>query len=155
MTQAIPHGIDSGIFYPRDRRRARLDFGYHVFGEGQQHIIKSDEFLVGIIATNQPRKDWPLAFETVSILRIKHNKNVRLWIHTDALERYWSIPTLAQDYGLSDCSWATLSDLTDDQLAWGYSACDVTLGIGRGEGFGLPLAESLACGTPVDRKSVV
>jgi glycosyltransferase involved in cell wall biosynthesis len=39
--------------------------------------------------------------------------------------------------------------MTDKELAKCYSACDVTLGIGSGEGFGFPLAESLACGVPV------
>jgi len=37
---------------------------------------------------------------------------------------------------------------TDEQMAWCYSACDVTLGIGMSEGFGYPIFESLACGTP-------
>jgi glycosyltransferase involved in cell wall biosynthesis len=33
-------------------------------------------------------------------------------------------------------------------MTWCYSACDVTLGIGLGEGFGYPIFESLSCGTP-------
>jgi glycosyltransferase involved in cell wall biosynthesis len=38
--------------------------------------------------------------------------------------------------------------LDDFRMAKNYSACDVTLGIGLGEGFGYPIFESLACGTP-------
>ena len=38
--------------------------------------------------------------------------------------------------------------LSDEQMTWAYSACDVTLGIGLGEGFGFPIAESMACGVP-------
>ena len=34
-------------------------------------------------------------------------------------------------------------------MAQFYSACDVTLGIGLGEGAGYPLFESTSCGTPV------
>ena len=33
-------------------------------------------------------------------------------------------------------------------MSWLYSACDCTLGIGLGEGFGFPIFESLASGTP-------
>jgi glycosyltransferase involved in cell wall biosynthesis len=43
----------------------------------------------------------------------------------------------------------SLGYLSDERMAQAYSACNVTLGIGSGEGFGYPLAESLACGTPV------
>ncbi|MGA7155209.1 MAG: glycosyltransferase, partial [Acidobacteriaceae bacterium] len=41
----------------------------------------------------------------------------------------------------------TTQRFTDAQLASMYNACDVTLGIAP-EGFGYPIAESLACGVP-------
>jgi glycosyltransferase involved in cell wall biosynthesis len=98
------------------------------------------------VATNQARKDWALAAETVAIL--SHVHKIRLWIHTDTLERHWSIPALLADYGLLDKTMISLGYLSDDNMAQAYSACNVTLGPGA-EGWGLPLAESLACGTPV------
>jgi glycosyltransferase involved in cell wall biosynthesis len=150
-TQAIPHGIDTEVFYPYSYQIARHKFGEHIIGKPWH--IKPDEYLIGIVATNQPRKDWHLAIQTAAILRDEYKKNVWLWLHTDALERYWSLPTLLYDYGFigasRDSVFVTTGDLSDDQMARGYSACDVTFGIGRGEGFGLPVAESLACGTPV------
>ena len=42
----------------------------------------------------------------------------------------------------------TTNPFTDEQMGWMYAACDVTLGIGLGEGFGYPIFESLASGTP-------
>lgn len=41
------------------------------------------------------------------------------------------------------------SDLSEDEIASLYRACDVTVIPFRGEGFCLPLLESLACSTPV------
>jgi len=71
-----------------------------------------------------------------------------LWAHTDVLERQWSIPALLNDFGIVDKAIVTGIPLTDEQMSYCYSACDVTLGIGNGEGFGYPIFESLACGTP-------
>jgi hypothetical protein len=52
------------------------------------------------------------------------------------------------DYGLHNQAVVTTGRLTDEQMTWAYSACDVTFGIGLGEGFGFPIYESLACGVP-------
>ena len=40
------------------------------------------------------------------------------------------------------------TNCTDEQLALRYSACNCTILPTAGEGFGYPIAESLACGTP-------
>ena len=101
---------------------------------------------MGIVATNQARKDWALGIETVAILAKSHK--VRLWIKTDVLERHWSIPALLVDYGIVDKTMITLGDLTDDEMAQAYSACDICLGIAP-EGFGYVHVESQACGTPI------
>ena len=39
-------------------------------------------------------------------------------------------------------------DLTDEQMAGLYTACDCLLHPYRGEGFGMPVAEAMACGLP-------
>ena len=108
--------------------------------------ILDNEVLIGIVATNQARKDWGLGIETAALFAKEHK--LRLWIHIDKLEKYWSIPALLADYELLDRAVISLGFLSDDAMAMAYSACDLTLGIGP-EGFGYPLAESLACGTPV------
>jgi glycosyltransferase involved in cell wall biosynthesis len=136
---SLPHGIDTGVFYPRPPVDQRSQFPIKV---------TDATLLVGIVATNQHRKDWGLGIQTVAEMGKRH-ADVKLWINTDVLEREWSLPALLGDYGLLDRTVVTLGGLTDAQMAGYYSACDVTLGIGLGEGFGYPLAESLACGTPV------
>jgi glycosyltransferase involved in cell wall biosynthesis len=148
---ALPHGIDTNVFYERDRAQCRQKFGSITGARLLIHApqllsIMENEVLVGIVATNQPRKDWALGIQAAALLA--KERKLRLWIHTDGLERAWSIPALLADYGLLDRAMISTGFLSDDDMAQAYSACDLTLGIGP-EGWGLPLGESLACGTPV------
>ena len=147
---ALPHGIDTSVFCPTpDRSLARsvlpqITNAASVIAKPRG--VKDNEFLVGIVATNQSRKNWALGIETVAALA-QHNK-VRLWIHTDALQRHFDILGTLIDCGLlGEQTLVSTGDLTDTAMADAYSACDVTLGIGP-EGFGYPIFESLACGTP-------
>lgn len=148
---SLPHGINTDVFYPRERSSARAFFS-NITGasalNGTKELIRSDETLIGIVATNQPRKDYGLALEAVSIL--SRQQKIRLWIHTDELEKIngWSLPAMLVDFGILDRTMFSLGKLSDDALAKAYSACDVTIAPGA-EGFGYPIAESLACGTPV------
>ena len=137
----LPHGIDSKVFYPRNLSETREKFIKSGFAG-----LKSDSLLVGIVATNQARKNWQLGIETCRILLDKGH-DVHLWAHVDVLDRYWSIGTLINDYGLQGRVAVTNQHFTDDEMAQMYSACNVTLGIGP-EGFGYPIAESIACGVP-------
>lgn len=146
---SLPHGINIDIFHPSDRRSARAFF-FSLTGattlRGEKKPIESDEILIGCVCTNQSRKDVPLLIKTVAIL--SRQRKVRLWLHTDTLERSWSIPALLIDYGLLDRTVISLGHLPDNALARSYTACDITIAPGA-EGWGLPLAESLACGCPV------
>jgi glycosyltransferase involved in cell wall biosynthesis len=137
----LPHGIDTTVFNPRDRKESKK-----AFREGGFQGLSDDSMLIGIVATNQARKNWQLGIETCKIL-LDRGVDVRLWCHTDILDRYWRLPNLIVDYGLTGRAACTVTRFTDEQMAVMYSACDVTLGIGP-EGFGYPIAESLACGTP-------
>ena len=109
--------------------------------------MPADALVIGIVATNQRRKDWGTAIEAAAILAKTHD--LRLWIQTDTPEREWSLSALLYDYGLQNQTVLQHGNtLTDEQMKWGYAACDVTWGIGLGEGFGYPIYESLACGVP-------
>ena len=137
----LPHGIDTSVFHPKPKQEARAGFAQSGFIG-----LTPDTFLIGVVATNQARKNWALAMQVAKGL-IERGINVRLWAHTDIMDRYWSIGNLIVDYGLQGRVAVTNGRFTDDQMAAMYSACDITLGIGP-EGFGYPIAESLACGTP-------
>jgi len=148
---SLPHGIDTTAFYPRNRQTSRAFFFSYTGAVslfGKKDLIKPDEILIGCVATNQFRKDYPLLIETVAIL--SRERKVRLWIHTDQLERAngWSIPALLVDFGLADRTIISLGHIPDEAMAKAYSACDITIAPGP-EGWGFPIAESLACSTPV------
>jgi glycosyltransferase involved in cell wall biosynthesis len=142
----LPHGLDISVFYPRDRAEARQTFVARIVGK-EPAALQEDLFLIGVVATNTPRKDWYLAFEACARM-IKNGMKVGMWAHTDKWRAFWDLESLQAEFGMQDRVMFTNRNLTDDELAWGYSACDVTFGIGSGEGWGYPLAESLACGVP-------
>lgn len=132
---ALPHGLDARLFHPLDRNECRRNFG-----------LPLDQTIVGCVATNSERKDWGLAFEIMAELPA----DTILWAHTDFANgpsAYWDLKELAEIHKVRNIIITTFH-YTDEAMAKIYSACDVTLGIGH-EGYGLPLSESLACGTPV------
>jgi glycosyltransferase involved in cell wall biosynthesis len=143
----LPHGIDTGVFYPRDKKEARESFLKRVTGK-RESPLKPGLMLIGVCATNSARKDWPLAFEVCSQL-LYQGIEVGLWAHADAARKHWDLESLAKQFGMDGRVILTNTFLSDEDMAWAYSACDATLGIGSGEGWGYPLSESLACGVPV------
>ena len=136
------HGIDTSVFFPRDGAKWQVTAKWGI------PSIETNEVVVGIVATNQPRKDWAMAFGALALLNQRGIKT-RIWIHTDTDMRHWDLKSLYIDFGLDPrCRiFLTPYGIPDDDLAVLYSACDITLGIGP-EGFGYPIAESLCCGTP-------
>lgn len=133
----IPHGIDMEVFQPRDKMVARRLMGF-----------AEDDFVVGCNMTNQERKDWG-AWAGILAYAKRDRKNLKAWAHTDVLYRSWDLRALIEDFGLHDSVKVTMvGDKTDEELSYHYSACDVTVLPSLGEGFGYPIAESMACGVP-------
>ncbi len=136
----LPHGIDPDVW--------RMETTVEMLAHAETILQpREGEWILGCVATNQPRKDLGLYFGTLAELR-KRGEKVRGWLHTDQLVRAWSIQQLVADFGLAKRVTVTTS-LTDVELAACYACCGVTFAPGLGEGFGYPIVESLACGTPV------
>lgn len=127
----INSGLDTGDFTGRCRMRD-----------------KQAALRIGVVATNQQRKDWGLmAYVCRAVLKI--HPEARFWWHSDLLLRYWSFEALLTDFGLRDHVELTIGNLSDRQMAAQYQACTLTLQPGLGEGFGYGIFESLACNVPV------
>jgi len=105
--------------------------------------------LVGCVATNQTRKELGLWAEVGARLVEETRGNVRLWLHVDTPVRHWNVHALVADFALGEYVEVTGPPVDDTWLAAKYRACTITFLPSSGEGFGYPLFESLACGTPV------
>ncbi len=136
----LPHGIDLQT-WTTGHHQDTVARAAHAIG------LREGSWVLGCVATNQIRKDLGLYFATLAELR-RRGEKVRGWLHTDTPTRAWSVAQLAEDFGLGRYVSVTLS-LDDPVLSAAYSLCGATFGPGLGEGFGYPLVESLACGTPV------
>jgi len=128
----LPHAIFMDKFYPRKDAAALLGW--------------SDKIVAGCIMANQSRKDFPVAFHAARLLKDEYGARFRFWLHTDIMVRYWNVYALAADYDVQDCLVCTES-MGDEALALHYSGAACTILPSAGEGFGFPIAESLACGT--------
>lgn len=135
----IPHGINMERFAPRGREAGKAAMR-----------AEPDECCVGIVMTNQARKDWGTAFEMMAMLaNADRGRRYRFWVHVDVLERHWNIAGLVEMFGLQNhCTVTVGSWMRDYDMSFWYSACDVTVLPSLGEGFGYPIVESLACGVP-------
>jgi len=139
----LPHGLSTGTYSTRrteeEQAWVRQVLGPH-YREGA--------ILVGCVATNQARKDLSLYFRALRLLRDRGYK-VYGWLHTDVLVKDWAIAQLVEDCHLERQVTVTTEELSDRQLAVLYQSCAVTIAPALGEGYGYPIVESLASGTPV------
>lgn len=136
----LPHGISAQTYAAEYHPGiAKELLGPHAIGRT----------ILGSVMTNQARKDHGLLFQATKIL-IDRGWPLHLWLHTDVLVKDWSIQQLTEDCGLAKRVTITgLQPLPDQSLAALYQASQVVALPTLGEGFGYPIVEALASGTPV------
>ncbi len=146
----IPHGVDTKQFAPMDPLEARRKMG---FG--------ADDFVIGMVAANKghpSRKAFPENLQAVALFKARHPKvKLRLYLHT--LEGTQSggidVSALLNDLGFQKeevrfCNqYSYMLGLSEEYMATAYNAMDVLLAATMSEGFGIPIVEAQACGTPV------
>lgn len=147
----VPHGVDTEIFQSR-----RDDLA----GIREMLDVPEDAFVVGMVGANKgndpSRKAFPEAFEAFSRFHKTH-PNAYLYMHCERMgvAAGLNLIMLADLFGIPQeaIRWAPQYELEIgfDQrgLSYLYSGMDVLLCPSYGEGFGIPLIEAQACGTPV------
>lgn len=147
----IPYGIDTKIFAPMDRAKAR-----------ETAHMPADKFIVGMVAMNKgypPRKAFYQNIEAFKMLHDKHPDSI-LYLHTLDGTRpngeCVDLVTFCNFLGLKQGEDVLFSEqysyvlgYPDTAMATLYNCFDVHLLVSMGEGFGMPQLEAQACGTPV------
>jgi len=156
----IPHGADTNVFKPLDMMESREALKF-----------PKDKFIVGMVAANKgnpPRKAFHQNIQAFAALQKKY-KDCVLYLHTidgmrggdSAVELIPFIEAMGLSYGYAFTKSAENADVifadqyglslgyTDAMMAQIYSALDVKMLVSMGEGFGIPILEAQACGTPV------
>ncbi len=140
----IPHGVDTKVYNPQDKMQWRETFG-----------IPKDEFVVGFVGTNISKRkgqaemfmgfkkalDAGKKFKVIMITNIDGlaQGGYNLWRLAD----YVGLPRDMFLFPTASFSF------TEQEMAGWYNSFDILVNISRGEGFGIPMLESMACGTPV------
>lgn len=144
----IPHGVDTNFYKPMDKGECRKSLN------GPQDI-----FLVGIVAANKgypSRKCFDQQIRGFKVFHDKHPDSM-LYIHTDWFGGYGGedIRALVDLSGLPRGSVGEPPPyefqrgmLDSHYMVKIYNAFDVLLNATRGEGFAVPIAEAMSCGTP-------
>lgn len=140
----VPHGFDPDVFKPADRKEARRALG-----------IPEDAFVVGMVAANlgrPSRKSFSQAITAFGEFQKTH-KDAILYLHTklEAIDGE-DLPRICKANGVRAASsdqYGLALGMPSTVVAALLSAFDVLLNPSTGEGFGIPMLEAQACGTPV------
>lgn len=144
-------GVDTSYFNYYDKIKAKENLN--------NPLIESDTILFTCTKANTFRvgfdnllEAWKLYLDKVDPTTASKSK---LYLHTDLAGNGYPIPLLIDEIGLSKSK----SVIIDSNIKLGvgypieqirnlYHATDVFVSTARGEGFGLPIAEAMACKVP-------
>ena len=146
----VPHGVDTKVFKPLDRKEAR------------EHLKwPQDKFIVGMVAANKDNPSRKAFHEQIAAFAALHaaHPDTMLYLHTDdgthggngvdliKFIRRMGL-TIGEDVMICDQYMNGLG-FPDAYMVDAYNGMDVLTNVAMGEGFGIPIVEAQACGTPV------
>ena len=146
--RTIYHGVDTEFYKPSEKPKEQCK---------QLIGFSGKDFVIGMVAMNRTgRKDIPRQLEAIATFKNNHPElSTKLYLHTNLFQPDGDRLKDIIDYlGLGDCV-RTPADreyalgYTDVEMSTVYNGCDVMLQASQSEGFGMPIVEAMACGTPV------
>jgi len=147
----IPHGIEPSVFGVMENRHNVADFRKAIFGPDCNHLSV-------MVAANKgypDRKAFQVQIRAWATFA-KDKRGARLYIHTEPTPMWGGLdlPELCRNLGIQDRvlfpdRYKNFLGMPAGYLAMLYNAADVYLGATMSEGFGIPIIEAQACGTPV------
>jgi len=155
----IYHGTHPERYFPvskeqKEEIRSKITY-WNVVGDnqiGQQAGIPKDAFVVGVVARNQPRKNFDKIIKSFAVFA-KDKPNARLWLHSAVQDAAYNLPKLAWMYGIGDkvCftpNYNLTRGLSEQEFNLLMNVFDVHFLPTQGEGFGIPILETMSCGVP-------
>jgi len=160
-SKLVYHGIDEERFWPVSETRPIRIGGLELKTKAdcKRHLDHAEDgFLILRVDANSGRKDYASLIHAVAPIMEAH-REIELHLHagTDPRMPGVNLATLISRYDIEDQ--VTITDPV--QAAWSteqlnvlYNAADLFVTTSRGEGFGLTIAEAMACGVPVIAQNV-
>ena len=124
----VPNGIDTKVFH------------------NSNHHEKEPNSLIMVANTEDRKKGVIFLLKALQLLGDEVDARLCIVDRHGDHTRY--APRLVKEHGLEDCVTFT-GRLTTEQLVERYSLSEIAVTASVYEGFGLPCAEAMACGTPV------
>ena len=154
----VPHALDSKAFKPTPSFKDAD--GRDVTGRELMRIEDPDAFVVMMNSANKgrtpPRKCWGENLLAFGVFASEHPDAI-LYLHTDEsaalggvnLHRLIAGCAIRKEQVRFVDQYLYRMNMPQSSLAALYTAADVLLATSAGEGFGVPVIEAQACGTPV------
>lgn len=142
----VPHAVDPDYLTIQDKAECKKSFEWQ------------DKFIVGMVAANKgipSRKSFPEVFEAFEAFHRAYPESI-LYLHTEQNTPIgYDLKVMGQAYGIPNDSlmfanhYKYMVGVGTELMRDLYNSFDVLANPSTGEGFGIPIIEAQACGTPV------
>jgi glycosyltransferase involved in cell wall biosynthesis len=145
----IHHGVESNVFKP-------LGAEFKLNAKPQVFNVPPNTFLIGQVSRNQPRKCPNLAMRGIKMFidRCKPKRPVKYYFHGAINDTTgWDLPDLVKQLGMENHVILNKNldvgmGSSDEDLNKYYNMMDIHMLPTIGEGWGLPILESMSAGVP-------